>query len=259
VTGSTLLHILPLSTLRADRGAPIEAESLHSQGFVHCSPDVPTTLAVANGLYSEVTEPMVAVELNPEQLSAPVRWEPADPAPPPGVAGDALFPHVYGPIEREAVISVRYARRDVKGTFLSLETRSRTAEEFDLMPHPEGGWYRRTWTSPRQVEHPNGTRPTATAIYFLLPPGQRSAWHQVASDEVWLWHRGGPLTLLLGGTDDQPTAAAEQVLLGVGAGQSPQAIVPAGTWQSASASATVETLVTCVVSPGFDFADFRVQ
>lgn len=259
MTGSTLLHLLPLSSFHADKDAPIEAASLHDRGFVHCSPDVPTTLAVANALYSAVADPMVAVELNPEKLSSPVRWEDADPAPPPGVSSDVRFPHVYGPIEREAVIGVRYARRDVKGNFLSLETRSRTAEEFDLMPHPEGGWYRRSWTSQRQTEHPNGIRPTATAIYFLLPPGQRSAWHQVSSDEVWLWHRGGPLTLWLDGTGDQPGGEVEQVWLGVGAGQSPQAVVPAGTWQSASASATVETLVTCVVSPGFDFADFRVQ
>ncbi|WP_344130371.1 cupin domain-containing protein [Saccharopolyspora halophila] len=259
MTGSTLLHLLPLRAFQADKEAPIVAESLHTEGFAHCSPDVTTTLAVANALYSDVTEPMVAVELNPEKLSAPVRWEAAAPAPPPGVSGDTLFPHVYGPIERGAVISVRYARRDVRGTFLSLETRSRTAEEFDLMPHPEGGWYRRSWTSPMHVEHPNGTRPTATTIYFLLPPGQRSAWHQVASDEVWLWHRGGPLTLWLGGTGEEPGTDPQQIALGVGAGQSPQAVIPAGTWQCAVAAATVETLVTCVVSPGFDFADFRVQ
>ena len=54
-----------------------------------------------------------------------------------------------------------------------------------------------------------------------------------------------------------PQRDHEQVVLGVGAGQSPQALVPAGTWQRATASATVETLVSCVVSPGFDFADFR--
>lgn len=258
MTGSTVLHLLPLSTFHNDRDLPITASSLTSQGFVHCSPDVPTTLAVANNLYGDVEEPMVAVELDPERLSAPVRWEAAEPAPPPGVADGALFPHVYGPLDRESVIGIRYARRDVKGRFLSLESRSRTAEEFDLLPHPEGGWYRRTWASSVEVERPNGTRPTATTIYFLLPPGQHSAWHVVASDEVWLWHRGGPLTLHLGGTGAKPSDHPEQLVLGAGAGQSPQAVIPAGTWQCASAAATVESLVTCVVSPGFDFADFEV-
>ncbi|MEB3372327.1 cupin domain-containing protein [Saccharopolyspora mangrovi] len=258
MTGSPLLHLLPLSTFHHDRDQPISAASLHSQGFVHCSPDVSTTLAVANNLYSHVEEPMVAVELDQAKLSAPVRWEAADPAPPPGVSGDVLFPHVYGPLDRDAVIGIRYARRDVKGNFLALESRSRTAEEFDLLPHPEGGWFRRTWASDVQVETANGTRPTATAIYFLLPPGQRSQWHLVASDEVWLWHRGGPLSLYLGGTGASPSEHPEQVVLGAGAGQQPQAVIPAGTWQCASAAATVESLVTCVVSPGFDFADFEV-
>lgn len=258
VTGSTLLHLLPLSTFHTDRTAPIRAASLEAEGFVHCSPDVRTTLAVANTLYREVTEPMVALELDPAKLSAPVRWEAANPAPPDGVPADALFPHVYGPLERDAVIGVRYARRDMVGNFLTLETRSRTAEEFDLLPHPEGGWYRRTWASAVEIERNGGVRPTATMIYFLLPPGHRSAWHTVASDELWLWHRGGPLTLSLGGTGSRPVAEPERFVLGAGAGQAPQAVIPAGTWQCASAAATVETLVSCVVSPGFDFADFRI-
>ncbi|WP_460368287.1 cupin domain-containing protein, partial [Actinocorallia lasiicapitis] len=41
-------------------------------------------------------------------------------------------------------------------------------------------------------------------------------------------------------------------------GQAPQAIVPAGVWQAARSGAD-ETLVSCVVSPGFDFADFRAD
>ncbi|GAA0521373.1 hypothetical protein GCM10011581_11940 [Saccharopolyspora subtropica] len=257
MTDATLLHLLPLSIFHADRTAPIRG-TLDVDGFVHCSPDVHTALAVANRFYRDVDEPMVALELDPARLSAPVRWEAAAPAPPDGVPADALFPHVYGPLEREAVIGVRYARRDAAGRFLALETRCRTAEEFDLLPHPEGGWYRRTWTSAVPVDAPQGERPSATAIYFLLPPGQRSAWHTVGSDELWLWHRGGPLTLSLGGRGAQPAAKPDQIVLGAGAGQTPQAVVPAGTWQRATAAATVETLVTCVVSPGFDFADCHV-
>ena len=59
------------------------------------------------------------------------------------------------------------------------------AERHDLEPHPEGGWFRQTWVSPVTVTLPDGrTRPTATLIYFLLPAGESSAWHRVASDEV---------------------------------------------------------------------------
>src|SRR5262245_19168482 len=138
MTGSTLLHLLPLSTFHACRTAPIRATSLDTEGFMHCSPDVRTTLAVANTRYRDVTEPMVALESDPARLSAQVRWEAPNPAPPHGVPADTLFPHVYGPLERAAVIGVRYARRNANGRYLTLETRSRTAEEFDLLPHPEG-------------------------------------------------------------------------------------------------------------------------
>ncbi|GAA4618733.1 cupin domain-containing protein [Saccharopolyspora hordei] len=244
---STLLHLLPLSTFHADRGSPIHAESLRTDGFVHCSPDVRTALAVANTLFRPATEPVVALELDPAKLSAPVRWEAPHPTPPGGVSADQLFPHVYGPLERGAVIGVRYARRDASGAFVSLETRNRTAEEFDLLPHPSGGWFRRTWTS----SNGNG-RPAATASYYLLPPAQQSVWRTVDSDVLWLWHRGGPLTLVCAGDGPEPAAEPEQRVLGVGAGQSPQLVVPAGTWYLARAAATVETLVSCVASPGVE-------
>ena len=66
----------------------------------------------------------------------------------------------------------------------------------DLKPHPEGGWYRETWRAAPawQPDGYPGPRAAATGIYFLLTPGEESAWHRVRSDEVWLWHSGGPLT-----------------------------------------------------------------
>ncbi len=74
---------------------------------------------------------------------------------------------------------------------------------------------------------------------------------------MWLWHRGGPLTLVLGGHEGQP---AGTLTLGplVEEGQVPQALVPAGTWQAARPAGDEAVLVSCVVSPGFDFADFRM-
>jgi predicted cupin superfamily sugar epimerase len=130
-----------------------------------------------------------------------------------------------------------------------------------LEPHPEGGWYRRTWQSPVTVEPPGygGVRPTATAIYFLLRPGEESRWHVVRSAELWFWHAGGPLLLRLGSAEDRPAAATE-LMLGpdVGAGQQPQLLVPGGVWQSAVPAGDEPVLVSCAVSPGFDFADFTL-
>jgi len=133
------------------------------------------------------------------------------------------------------------------------------AEQFDLQPHPEGGWYRETYRSARKVslEGYEGERHTATAIYFLLNPGEESAWHVVRSDEIWLWHAGGPLTLRLGGAGPQPGDATE-ITLGMGSGEEPQVLIPAGVWQAAAPKSDEHVLVSCVVSPGFDFADFRL-
>ncbi|HEY5016867.1 MAG TPA: cupin domain-containing protein [Streptosporangiaceae bacterium] len=136
------------------------------------------------------------------------------------------------------------------------------AEQLDLSPHPEGGWFRQTWRAPVSFspEGYAGPRSAATAIYFLLHPGERSRWHLVRSDELWLWHGGGPLEMRLGGTGEEP-AAATVLLLGadLDAGQQPQALVPGGVWQCAAPAGPVHVLVSCVVAPGFDFADFRLH
>jgi uncharacterized protein len=137
------------------------------------------------------------------------------------------------------------------------------AEQLDLQPHPEGGWFRETWRSAvsfRPDGYP-GERSAATAIYYLLEPGEQSRWHVVRSDELWFWHSGGPLTLTLGGGGRGPEpGAGHSVVLGgdLLAGQQPQALVPGAVWQCAVPAAAAPVLVSCVVAPGFDFADFRV-
>jgi predicted cupin superfamily sugar epimerase len=133
------------------------------------------------------------------------------------------------------------------------------AETLDLQAHPEGGWYRRTWASDVEVSLPDGrVRPTATAILFLLPAGESSAWHRVTSDEVWIAQRGS-VRLELGGTHGRPeVAAAVDVGTDLDLGQVPQVRVPAGTWQRTVPS-SADALVSCVVSPGFDFDDFELD
>lgn len=139
--------------------------------------------------------------------------------------------------------------------------RPRYAELLGLDPHPEGGWFKETWRSPVTV-HPDGypgTRASATAIYFALGAEEESRWHQVRSAELWLWHGGGDLRLSLAGTGSEPAGEVEEVVLGaVERGGRPQALVPAGVWQAARPASGAEVLVSCVVSPGFEFDDFRM-
>ncbi|WIW87044.1 cupin domain-containing protein [Sphingobium sp. V4] len=120
-----------------------------------------------------------------------------------------------------------------------------------LAPHPEGGWYRETWRAPAAP----GERAAGTAILFLLEAHERSHWHRVDADEHWFWHAGAPLGLSVA-ADEEP---AREMLLGgdVLAGQTPQGWIPAHHWQAAAPQGGW-TLVSCTVTPGFEFAGFSL-
>jgi len=142
---------------------------------------------------------------------------------------------------------------------VNASTRHPWIDALGLAPHPEGGWYRRTWASPDEIPAHGGTRPLATSILFLLQPGETSAWHRVGSAEIWLWQGGGRLALTLGGSGPDPVAA-ERIVLGPDpAVDGLQAVVPAGHWQAAEPTTDEAVLVGCVVAPGFDFADFELH
>ncbi|WP_422770690.1 cupin domain-containing protein [Plantactinospora sp. WMMC1484] len=145
---------------------------------------------------------------------------------------------------------------------MTTPSRPPLAEQLDLAAHPEGGWFRETWRSAHTFTPDGyaGPRAAATAIYFLLHPGERSRWHTVRSDELWLWHSGGPLLLRLGGSAEVPTAEYTEIRLGsdLAAGERPQLVIPGGVWQAAEPTGGQPVLVSCVVAPGFDFADFQL-
>ena len=130
-------------------------------------------------------------------------------------------------------------------------------EALGLAPHPEGGWYRETWRVPGSVPTPYGDRSPATAILFLLQPGESSRWHRVRSGELWLWQGGGSLLLDLGGTGGRPVAAST-VVGGPGPADLPRLVQP-GEWQAARPAGDEAVLMACVVAPGFDFADFELE
>jgi len=122
----------------------------------------------------------------------------------------------------------------------------------DLQPHPEGGWYRETWRAPA----PAGQRASATAILFLLEEGRRSHWHKVDATELWLFHAGSALRLAMAASDAGPVRS---IWLGpdILDREQPQVRVAPGEWQAAWADRGW-ALVSCVVSPGFEFAGFTL-
>ena len=138
-----------------------------------------------------------------------------------------------------------------------MTTKPVLADALGLEPHPEGGWFRQTWVSPVTVTLPDGrVRPTATLIWFLLPVGESSAWHRVASDEVWLAHTGA-VQLELGGSGPAPVTPSSH-RLGTDPAVGSQLLVPGDVWQR-TLPTTEDALVSCLVSPGFDFDDFELS
>ena len=134
-----------------------------------------------------------------------------------------------------------------------MATAAEMVAALQLQPHPEGGWFRETWRAGATLA--NG-RAAATSILFLLETGQRSHWHRVDADELWIFQAGAPLALSVA----ESGGAGRTVTLGVdtGLGQAPQHLVPARAWQSAVGAAAGWTLVACVVAPGFEFSGFEL-
>ena len=127
----------------------------------------------------------------------------------------------------------------------------RVIARLKLERHPEGGWYRETFRD----EQGHQGRPHSTAILYLLKAGEVSHWHRVDAVEMWHWHSGGPLLLKVAASagDHREHRLGPDIL----AGDQPQAMVPAGAWQSAR-SLGDWTLLGCTVAPGFDFAKFEL-
>jgi predicted cupin superfamily sugar epimerase len=131
-----------------------------------------------------------------------------------------------------------------------------------LRPHPEGGWFRETYRAAEEIpaaalpRRYGGPRRFATAIHFLLAAGEVSAFHRLASDEVWFLHAGGPLLVhVLFDRDHQVLRLGPDPERG----EAFQAVVAAGSWFGAELAPGADfTLVGCAVAPGFDFADFEL-
>ena len=125
--------------------------------------------------------------------------------------------------------------------------------EWQLTPHPEGGWFKELHRSALSVQRHDGQqRPAITTILYLLDAGSISRWHAVHhADEVWTHLQGSPLSLW---TLQPEGGVAEQTVLSL---HQPVHTVPAGHWMAARAEGQY-SLVSCCVGPGFDFGDFEM-
>lgn len=137
---------------------------------------------------------------------------------------------------------------------------SNLVKRFNLLPHPEGGYYSETYRSEQSVlSVASGLeRSASTAIYYLLDNGAYSAWHRIASDEVWHFYSGSPLLVHVLLEDGKVLTHRLGNALEASANVF-QAVVPAGCWFAAElAEPGTFAFVGCTVAPGFEFSEFEL-
>ena len=143
----------------------------------------------------------------------------------------------------------------------------RTADEYiaalQLVGHVEGGYFKELYKNQRKAgaavlpDIYAGERPLASTIYYLLKSGGVSQFHQLLSDEIWFYHDGSPLVLHM--ISPKGTLTSVRLGLDVARGEQPQVLVPAQTIFGAEVAEKGSFgLVSCMVSPGFDYRDFRL-
>ena len=104
-----IYHMLPADDWAATPAkAPYRAASLQTEGFIHCSGNRATLLTVGNTFYRNQPGEWLVLVIDEAAVDAPVQWDPV---------GDTHFPHVYGPLNRSAVIAVKPFPRSTEGAF----------------------------------------------------------------------------------------------------------------------------------------------
>jgi uncharacterized protein len=136
-------------------------------------------------------------------------------------------------------------------------------KKLNLTKHIEGGSFRETYRATLTLDQRllpqtfKGGRAASTAIYFMLEKGQFSAFHRIASDEIWHFYDGDPLDIYE--IDEYGALNTYKLGRNPETGESYQVIIRAGVWfGSRVAGFGAYSLVGCTVAPGFDFADFEL-
>ncbi len=139
-----------------------------------------------------------------------------------------------------------------------MKTANYWIEKLELLPHPEGGYYKEVYRSTEEVVaellplQRTGVRSINTAIYYLLEKENFSAFHRIKSDEIWHFYDGEPIVIYV----LDKNGKLEELLLDK---DNPMQIVPKNTWFAAELKDKNSfALLGCTVAPGFDFKDFEM-
>jgi uncharacterized protein (DUF952 family) len=100
----------------AQQRGEYHAASLESEGFIHCSTET-QILPVAESFFKGQSG-ILLLKIDPSLLTSELRWEPpSGGAPPPGVPEGDLFPHIYGPINLDAIVKVYDLESNPDGSY----------------------------------------------------------------------------------------------------------------------------------------------
>jgi uncharacterized protein (DUF952 family) len=109
--GHTTYHLVPSEWWQAQHDEPSYLpERFADEGFIHCTDTLEEIIAVGNRYYTADSRPFLLLDIDCAAVEAPIVYE--DP--------NRIFPHIYGPLEVDAVTRVRLVVRDERGCFLSI-------------------------------------------------------------------------------------------------------------------------------------------
>ncbi|MBV7338746.1 DUF952 domain-containing protein [Chloroflexi bacterium TSY] len=104
-----IYHILPLSNWQEQNPhEPYRGDTLRTEGFIHCTGERELLVLVADANYRSNPSPFVVLCIDESKVVAQVKWEEAD---------STIFPHIYGPLNLDAVIDVVEFPRGSDGLF----------------------------------------------------------------------------------------------------------------------------------------------
>ena len=86
------------------RSGEYRTDSLETEGFIHCSTSA-QVLPVAQALYQGGGK-LLLLQIDPSRLTSELKWEPPAGGTPSGISEGDLFPHIYGPLNLDAVVKV---------------------------------------------------------------------------------------------------------------------------------------------------------
>lgn len=130
-------------------------------------------------------------------------------------------------------------------------------EAYELEPHPEGGAFKRAFSSQERYEGAGGQRSLAGSIFFLLGVGDISHFHQIDCEELWFFHEGCGMKIYI----IEPDGSSRVELLGndVSCGQKPMVVVGKGAiFAAENIDPEGYTFISCVTAPQFWFGGFRL-